>query len=298
MAHTSVLLKEIIENLVIKESDTVLDGTINGGGHSEAFCKDLGKKGLLIGIDQDKDALVVARKRLIGCTAKLALRQENFRNLDKVLDDIGVDKIDKALFDLGMSSTQLEESGRGFSFQKNEPLLMTFNPDPKEEDITAHEILNDWEEENIADIIYGYGEERFSRRIAHGIVESRKDHVIEKTTELVEIIKNSVPLWYRTGRKTHFATKTFQALRIAVNDEIRSAQDGISKAIDRLNIGGRVAVISFHSVEDRMVKMLFREKKEKKICAIITKKPITPNEEEVSQNPRARSAKLRICERI
>jgi len=298
MAHVPVLLKEIIEHLDIKESDIVLDGTINGGGHSEVFCKKLGKEGLLIGIDQDTTALARARERLSGCVCTISLRQENFRNLDKVLLELGVEKIDKALFDLGLSSDQLEASGRGFSFLRDEPLLMTFNPDPKETDITAKEIVNSWEEESIADIIYGYGEERFARRIARRIVEARKENPIETTTDLVEIIEKSIPARFRIGRKTHCATKTFQALRTAVNDEIRSAREGIEKAIEHLNKGGRVAVITFHSIEDRMVKMLFKEKEAEEICIILTKKPITPSEEEVKNNPRARSAKLRIVEKI
>ncbi len=298
MAHIPVLLKEIIENLDIKESEVVLDGTINGGGHSVAFCEKLGKDGILVGIDQDTEALTRARERLSGCKCTTYLRQENFRNLDKVLDELEIKKIDKALFDLGMSSDQLESSGRGFSFMKDEPLLMTFNPNPKETDVTAKEIINNWEEENIADVIYGYGDERFARRIAKGIVIARKEKEIETTTELVEIIKKSVPVPYRIRRKTHFATKTFQALRTVTNDEIRSAREGVEKALDRLNKGGRVAVITFHSIEDRMVKLFFREKKAEGVCTILTKKPIAPGDEEVKQNPRARSAKLRIVEKL
>jgi len=298
MAHIPVLLKEIIENLDIKESDVVLDGTINGGGHSVAFCEKLGKDGTLIGIDQDTEALTRARERLSGCKCVVSLRQENFRNLDKVLDELEIEKIDKALFDLGMSSDQLESSGRGFSFMKDEPLLMTFNPNPKETEVTAKEIINNWEEENIADVIYGYGDERFARRIARGIVEARKKNEIETTTELVEIIKKSVPAPYRIGRKTHFATKTFQALRTVTNDEIRSAREGVEKALDRLNKEGKIAVITFHSIEDRMVKFLFKEKQTEGVCKILTKKPIVPGDEEVKQNPRSRSAKLRIVEKL
>ncbi len=298
MAHIPVLLKEIIENLDIKESDVVLDGTINGGGHSEAFCEKLGKDGILVGIDQDTEALTRASERLSGYKCVISLRQENFRNLDKVLDELEIEKIDKALFDLGMSSDQLESSGRGFSFMKDEPLLMTFNPNPKEADITAKEIINNWNEENIADVIYGYGDERFARRIAKGIVEARKENEIKTTTDLVEIVKKSVPVPYRIGRRTHFATKTFQALRTVTNDEIRSAREGVEKALNRLNKGGRVAVITFHSIEDRMVKLFFREKKVEGVCKILTKKPIVPGDEEVKQNPRARSAKLRIVEKL
>ncbi len=296
MAHIPVLLKETIDGLDIKENDIVLDGTINGGGHSFEICKKLSKEGMLIGIDQDTNALAKARERLHGCKSQIALRQENFRNLDKVLDEIGVEKINKALFDLGLSSNQLEESGRGFSFLKDEPLLMTFNPDPKEVDITAWEIVNKWGEESMSDVIYGYGDEKFSRRIASNIVKSRKEKPIDTTFELVDVIKKSVPIWYRRG-KTHPATKTFQALRTAVNDEIRSTRDGMEKAVERLNTGGRIAVITFHSKEDRLVKMFFREKQKEGGCVVITKKPIPPTEEEVKDNPRTRSAKLRILEK-
>jgi 16S rRNA (cytosine1402-N4)-methyltransferase len=295
--HKPVLLKETIENLNIREDDIVLDGTINGGGHSTVICEKLGENGMVVGIDQDSDALERARKRLQKCKCKIALRMENFRNLDKVLKEIGVERIDKALFDLGLSSDQLEESGRGFSFQKDEPLIMTFNPDPKETDITAHEIVNKWKEESIADIIYGYGEEKFARKIAKGIVLAREENPIEKTVDLVKIIRNSVPGWYKR-KKTNCATKTFQALRIAVNDEMLSTKEGVEKAIEYLNPGGRIAVISFHSIEDRLIKILFKEKQKKGVCAIITKKPIQPSKEELKENPRARSAKLRVCEKL
>lgn len=297
MAHVPVLLNEIIENLNIKESDIVLDGTINGGGHSEVFCKQLGKDGLLIGIDRDSEALERARKRFLELNCSIFLWEGNFKNLDIAISSSCVKKIDKSLFDLGLSSNQLELSGRGFSFLRDEPLIMTFSPNPKEGDITARDIVNDWEEENIADIIYGYGEERFSRRIARGIVEARKEKPIETTAELVEIIEKNIPAQYKR-RKTHCATKTFQALRTAVNDEIQSAKQGIEKALKYTNKGGRVAVITFHSIEDRMVKNLFKEQKEKGVCKILTKKPIVPGYEEIKNNPRSRSAKLRIVERL
>jgi len=296
MAHIPVLLKETIEGLSIKENDIVLDGTINGGGHSFEICKKLNTKGMLIGIDQDTNALAKARKRLQECECQVTLRQENFRNLDKVLDEIGVEKIDKALFDLGLSSNQLEESGRGFSFLKEEPLVMTFNPNPKEADITAWEIVNKWQEENIADVIYGYGDEKFSRRIASNIIKEREDKPINTTFELVDVIKRSVPIWYRRG-KTHPATKTFQALRTAVNDEIRSTREGMEKAVERLDKRGRIVVITFHSKEDRLVKMFFKEKQKEGGFVVITKKPIAPTREEIVKNPRSRSAKLRILEK-
>lgn len=296
MTHVPVLLKETIEGLEIKESDVVLDGTINGGGHSFEICKRLGKEGVLVGIDQDSDALARAQERLHLCRCKIFLKQQNFRNLDKVLSEIGIEKIDKALFDLGLSSNQLEESGRGFSFLKNEPLVMTFNSNPKEGDITAWEIINNWEEGNIADVIYGYGDEKFSRKIASEIAKAREDKPINTTFELVEIVKRSVPGWYRRG-KIHPATKTFQALRTAVNDELCSTKDGLEKASEYLSKNGRIAVITFHSKEDRLVKMFFKEKQKNGDYVVITKKPISPTKEEVKNNPRSRSAKLRILEK-
>lgn len=298
MAHIPVLLKEVIEFLSSNEGDTVFDGTLGGGGHSKALCEKIGKKGTIIGTDQDSAALERARVALRSCESNIILRQDNFRNIARILDELGISQIDRALFDLGMSSDQLESSGRGFSFMKDEPLLMTFNPAPTEADITAHEIVNKWAEESIADIIYGYGEERFARRIARRIVEERSAHPIETTADLVEIVKKSVPVWYRSGRKTHCATKTFQALRIATNDELRSAREGIVGALSKMSKGGRVAVITFHSIEDRMAKTLLREKEREGVCKVITKKPIAPSEEEVRENPRARSAKLRVCEKL
>ncbi len=296
MAHIPVLLKETMEGLDINKNDIVLDGTINSAGHSLEICKLLSENGILIGIDQDSNALKKAEEQLKGQKCKIFLKHENFRNLDKVLDELKIEKIDKVLFDLGLSSNQLEESGRGFSFLKDEPLKMTFNPNPKSTDITAWEIINKWDEENIADVIYGYGGEKFSRRIASNVIKERQEKPIDTTYELVEIIKRSVPSWYGRG-KTHPATKTFQALRITVNDEMRSTKEGIEKAVERLRSGGKLAVITFHSTEDRLIKVFFKEKQKEGGFIIITKKPIPPTEEEVKNNPRSRSAKLRILQK-
>ncbi|GMQ95508.1 MAG: 16S rRNA (cytosine(1402)-N(4))-methyltransferase RsmH [Patescibacteria group bacterium] len=297
MPHIPVLLKEVLSGLEIRSGETVLDATLGGGGHSTAICEIIGSGGTLVGLDQDSGALAAAKERLEkgACTVQLA--QENFRDLDKALDKFGIGEIDKALFDLGMGTHQLEGSGRGFSFQKDEPLIMTFDPHPTENDLTAREIVNNWDEENIADILYGYGGERFARRIAKGIAKARKEGPIERTSELVEIIKKSVPAFYRKG-KTHPATKTFQALRITANDEIGSLKEGLGKALRRLKKGGRVAVISFHSIEDRIVKIFFKEEAKSGEYKIITKKPIAPSRGEIAENPRARSAKLRIIEHI
>lgn len=295
--HQSVLLHEVITYLDIKKGDAVLDGTINGGGHSKAMCELIGSKGKLIGIDQDKEALARATKALSQCNAPHFLIQENFRNLDRVLLSTGMKTVDKILLDLGFSSFQIETSGRGFSFQKDEPLLMTLKASPQPEDLTAEEIVNTWEEEHIADIIYGFGEERFSRRIAKGIVSAREKKRITTTGELARIIIESVPERLRSG-KIHPATKTFQALRITVNDELGALTEGLEKGIRALSPGGRMAVISFHSLEDRIVKNTFRQKQKEGIVSILTKKPLVPSREEIGENKRARSAKLRVIEKL
>ena len=231
-----------------------------------------------------------------GSKCKVVLKKDNFRNLDKTLESIGIEKVNAILLDLGFSSNQMDDSKRGFSFQKNEPLLMTLKDNLNEDDLTAKEIVNEWDEENIADIIYGYGEETFSRVIAKKIIELRKEEPIETTYDLVAVIEKAVPNWYK-HKKIHFATKTFQALRIAVNDEIGALKEVLPKTIDALGDTGRVAVISFHSIEDRAVKQFFKSQKDADVGTIITKKPITPKRAEVIKNPRARSAKLRIFEK-
>ncbi|MDD4988803.1 MAG: 16S rRNA (cytosine(1402)-N(4))-methyltransferase RsmH [Candidatus Pacebacteria bacterium] len=296
MTHTSVLLQESIDGLQITNGDIFLDCTINGGGHSEEVAKRFGQKVQIIGIDMDESALKRAEVRLTAQNALYLLAQDNFRNLDRVLEKNGIAKVNKILYDLGLSSNQFEDSGRGFSFQKDEPLLMTFKEKPTENDLTVKEILNSWDEENIADVIYGYGEETFSRRIAKGIIEARAVKPIETTGELVEIIKNSTPALYH-HKKTHFATKTFQALRITVNDEIRALREGLEKGYTALAPKGRMAVISFHSIEDRIVKHFFKLKEKEDGATLEPKKPITPTREEIIANPRSRSSKLRILEK-
>ena len=291
--HIPVLLKEVVDLLDLQEGDVVVDGTINRAGHAKEICKLIGKAGTLIGIDTDQNALDEATKNLQDSKCKVILEKENFRNLDKVLKRNDVKKINAILLDLGFSSNQMDDSNRGFSFQKDEPLLMTLKEKTTEKDLTAKEIVNDWDEENIADVIYGYGEETFSRQIAQKIVELRKEKPIETTQDLVAIIEQAVPNWYK-HKKIHFATKTFQALRITVNDEIGALKEVLPKAINALAENGRLAVISFHSIEDRIVKQFFKEQKEAGLGQIITKKPITPQRAEVLENPRSRSAKLRI----
>ena len=297
--HKPVLLNKVIEALNIQSGDIVLDGTVGGGGYLRRFCQLVGEKGTVIGLDQDNSVIEGMKDEINkrGTTVgPIHLINENFRNLDKVLDELGISKVDKVVFDLGISSDQLDDSGRGFSFQKNEPLLMTFKKNLTDNDLTAKEIVNNWDEENLADIIFGYGEERFAKKIASGIFQARKEKPIETTFDLVEVIKIAVPDWYQS-KKIHFATKTFQALRIAVNDEIVALQEGLEKGFSSLSSGGRIAVVSFHSREDRMVKVFFREKKIKCEGILIVKKPIIPTRDEIQENPRSRSAKLRVIEK-
>ncbi|OGI79142.1 16S rRNA (cytosine(1402)-N(4))-methyltransferase, partial [Candidatus Nomurabacteria bacterium RIFCSPHIGHO2_12_FULL_37_29] len=222
---------------------------------------------------------------------------DNFRNIDKVLVKTKVEEVDGIIFDLGLSSDQLENSGRGFSFLKDEPLLMTMKENPSREDLTAKEIVNTWSEESLADIIHGYGEERFARRIAKGVVETRVKKKIESSFDLVKVINDSVPVAYRMGH-LHPATRTFQALRIAVNDELGALKNGLEKGFKFLKKGGRMSVISFHSLEDRIVKRFYKAKEKEEKAKLINKKPFTPSIEEIRNNNRSRSAKLRILERI
>ena len=312
--HEPVLLHEVVTGLV--SSDSVmgigarsfwyLDGTLGGASHARAIAKVFGAKLNIIGFDQDPQAIERAQKTLTKATSgKVILENENFRNLDKVLDKHGIEKVDMILLDLGISSDELETSGRGFTFQKDEPLFMTLG-DPTKHPFTARDIINGWEEEDIANVIFAYGEERFARRIAKAIVRYREKKSIETSFELAEIVKSAVPFAARgqSGkRKTNPATKTFQALRIAVNDELNALKEGLVKGFARLAPGGKMAVISFHSLEDRIVKEYFRSlnKKsdgEKSEANILTKKPIVPTDQEVVENPRSRSAKLRIIQKL
>jgi 16S rRNA (cytosine1402-N4)-methyltransferase len=234
---------------------------------------------------------------LAGVSPKVILRHTNFRDIDKTIHIEGLQKVDKILLDLGFSSDQLDNSGRGFSFLKDEPLLMTLSDEINEGRFTARDILNDWDEENIATIIKEYGEESFARKIAKAVVKARSVKPIERTGELVEIIKSATPGWYH-HRKTHPATKTFQALRITVNDEIEALKEGLMNGFDVLAPSGRMAVISFHSLEDRIVKHFFRERALLDQGKVLTKKPVIPERSEIVENPRSRSAKLRIIEKL
>lgn len=301
MAHESVLLKEVIDGLSFKEGDIYLDATVGSGGHMEEVWNRMKNRAVLCGIDADEVSVSITKERLELAGARPKLAVLNFRNIEKAPDLLDVANPDKILFDLGWSSDQFDDQsgrvGRGFSFQKDEPLVMTFSRSVGEEDTTAYDVVNRWGEESLADVIYGYGEERYARRIAKAIVEKRKEKPIESSKELAEIVKNAVPIFYRFGR-IHPATRTFQAIRIAVNDELKALAEGLDKSFEILKNGGRMAVISFHSLEDRIVKNFFKQKSAEGKAELINKKPIVPSEEEVNRNPRSRSAKLRIVQKI
>lgn len=298
MTHQSVLLHEVIDLLSLQKGDTVLDATINGGGHSSVIADHIGPQGILIGIDLDEDALSEARLRLKDAPCKVILKEGNFSDFDQVLEQEDIPRIDKALFDLGLSSWQLDLSGRGFSFTRDEPLQMTFKRDPRSDrEFTAENIVNSWSEEALSDVLYGYADERFAKRIARRIAEYRRTTPIQTTGELVLRIKEATPLWYHHGR-THFATRTFQALRIAVNSELENLKKTLPQILEALSPNGRVAVIAFHSIEDKIVKTQFRTWQKEKKGTLCTKKPVTPTHEEISANPRARSAKLRVFKKV
>lgn len=298
MSHLPVLLKEAIDTLSLKEGDVYLDATLGAGGHTSEVWRRHGKNVEILGIDADPTAVETAKIRLEmdGATPKtLAL---NFRRIKEVPDLLG--KVpNKILFDLGWNKKQFEEGERGFSFQKDEPLLMTFGSEPVL-GFTAKDIVNEWDEENIEAIIRAYGEENFSNRIAKAIVEEREklgEAGIKTSFQLRDIIMGAVPMWYRF-KKIHPATRTFQALRIAVNDELRSLEDGLKGAFEIIPKKGRIGVVSFHSLEDRIVKRFFRDLADKELATLLTKKPIGPTEGEIQENPRSRSAKLRAIEKI
>lgn len=297
MAHTPVLLQETIQGLAPRKGDTVLDGTGGGGGHALALCREIGSAGTIIVFDQDDDAIERIRARLESCDAQKHLIHDNFRNLSQALASLKIAQVDRVLLDLGLSSFQLDEAVRGFSFRQAEPLTMTFAKVPGPDAFTAYDVVNTWEEESIADVIFGYGEERYARTIARAICQARALHPIETTIELAEIIKAAVPLRYAHGR-IHPATRTFQAIRIAVNDELGALKEGLASAWKHLSGEGRIAVISFHSLEDRIVKRFFKEREREGGGRVLTKRPIEAGEEEYRANPRARSAKLRIAEKI
>jgi 16S rRNA (cytosine1402-N4)-methyltransferase len=295
--HIPVLRDEAIDGLAIASGDVVVDGTLGGGGHTSEIIRRFGSQVKIIGLDLDVKAIDRARAAIGPRAHDVIFRTIGFQDIDIVLDELGIREVNRVLLDLGISSFQLDVSGRGFSFLRDEPLEMTMKEGPSEDDLTARDIVNTWEEETLADIIYGFGEEKYSRKIARAIVEARKGKSIETTFDLVRIIESAVGAQYKR-MKIHPATRTFQALRIATNSELSNIDQAIDKVWQRLATGGRIAIISFHSLEDRIVKRAFLKIKEKGDAAIITKRPIVPSESEVRSNPRSRSAKLRIIEKI
>lgn len=289
--HESVLLQETIDSLDVQDGDVVVDGTLGRAGHAiEAAGR--AENVFIVGIDRDEDALTESKEKLAAAGVDFALFQGNFRDMDQFLAKAGKTP-NKIILDLGVSSPHLDSSGRGFSFRTDEPLLMTMEKNPSAEGFTARDVVNGWAEEDIANVIYAYGDERYARRIARAIVAAREIAPIETTHQLVKVVEESVPAMYRHG-KIHPATRTFQAIRIAVNDELGSLKAGLAKALDALAPGGRMAVISFHSLEDRIVKVFMKEAEKEGKGRPLTKKPIEPSEEERARNPRSRSSKLRV----
>lgn len=294
--HRPVLLKETIDILDLQPGETYFDCTLGNGGHAEEVWRRFGKEVTIAGIDADAEAAEISQERLELAGAKPKITVRNFRNIGRAIELLEVGKPQAILFDLGWNTRQFEESGRGFSFDKDEPLLMTFG-EAEQAKFTAEEIVNEWEEENLRTIISAYGEEDFAGRIAKAIVERREEKRIKTARELAELIKKAVPVWYRF-KKIHPATKTFQALRIAVNEELQALEEGLQGAFDELASGGRIAVIAFHSLEDRIVKNFFKALAQRQQAQILTKKPFSPSEEEIAGNRRSRSAKLRAIKKL
>ncbi len=293
--HVPVLVDEIVSWLRPTTHGCYVDCTIGPGGTSARILQACGPDGRLIAIDQDPDALELARETLKPYIQNVLLHCGNFRDLRSILDSAGVGQVDGILFDLGISSVQLADADRGFSFQQDGPLDMRMNPSLS---MTAGELVNTLPETELANVIFEFGEERLSRRIARGIVRQRTSSPLRTTSELASVIQQSVPPAYRYGR-LHPATRTFQALRIAVNNELAVITPALHDAADRLVPGGRMCVISFHSLEDRLVKYTFRDLSQQsdQPVAVLTKKPCVASVEERKQNPRARSAKLRVLEK-
>ncbi|ANW99431.1 16S rRNA (cytosine(1402)-N(4))-methyltransferase [Thermoclostridium stercorarium subsp. thermolacticum DSM 2910] len=311
-SHEPVLLKECIEGLNIRPNGIYVDCTVGGAGHSAEILKRLGPKGLLIGIDQDREALEAAEEKLrkTESKAKFIIIHENFENIRQILDEKRINAVDGVLLDLGVSSYQIEAEKRGFRYMDDAPLDMRMNQDSE---FTAKELVNTWPKDEIARIIREYGEEKWAARIAEFICKARENQLIETTSQLVDIIKAAIPASARRKEGQHPAKRTFQAIRIAVNRELEVLENALPGIVESLNRGGRLCVITFHSLEDRIVKQFFRNKSglckcppdfPKCVCnpvkqlKIITRKPIVPSEEELKRNHRARSAKLRIAEKL
>ncbi len=306
--HKSVLLDETIESLNIKPNGIYVDGTLGGGGHSYEIAKRLTDGGRLIGIDQDEDAIRAAKERLSEFADRVTIVRDNYCNMPRVLDELGISKVDGILLDIGVSSYQLDEAERGFTYKQDAPLDMRMD---QRQEMTAKDIVNGYSEEDLYRIIRDYGEDKFAKNIAKHIVQARQIKPVETTFELDEIIKAAIPMKFRaTGG--HPAKKTFQAIRIELNRELEVLDESIDAMTDLLNDNGRLCIITFHSLEDRIVKTRFRKNENPCTCPpdfpvcvcgkkpkgkVITRKPIVPDEEELEENKRAKSSKLRVFER-
>ncbi len=292
--HISVMAQEVLEFLRLAKGMTVVDCTLGLGGHSLMMSEVIESTGRLIAIDQDEQAILRARERLKGFSGRLDIVKNNFREIVSVLSDLGVKEVDAVLFDLGVSSLQLDDPERGFSFRHDGPLDMRMDT---REPLSAMDVVNTFSEEELARVLWQYGEERFSRRIARNIVKARAAAAIQTTADLVKVIMRSLP--YKHSRDgVHPATRSFQGIRIAVNRELESVELAIDLAFSRLKKGGRMCVIAFHSLEDRIVKEKFRSLTRLGEAALLTKKPVRPSPEEEAVNPRSRSARLRSIERL
>ena len=306
--HVSVLLEECIEGLAIKPDGIYVDGTLGGAGHSSQIAARL-TTGLLIGIDRDTVALKAAGERLAPFGDRVKLVHSNFCEIKQVLEDLGIDGVDGILLDLGVSSPQLDDGERGFSYMADAPLDMRMN---RQDALNAYTVVNTWPQEELKRILYDYGEERYAPQIAGAICRRRADKPIETTLELVDVIRSAMPP-AALREKQHPAKRSFQAIRIAVNDELNSVAKVMEDAIPKLNKGGRLAVITFHSLEDRIVKNAMANAAKGCTCPpnfpvcvcgkkpkvkLISRKPIVSGDEELERNPRARSAKLRVCEKL
>ena len=308
-AHKSVLLEETIDNLNIKPDGIYVDGTLGGAGHSEQIVKRLGEGGRLIGIDQDEDAIAAASKRLEPYGDKVTIVRDNYQNFRRILDELNIQKVDGILLDLGVSSYQLDNADRGFTYRVDAPLDMRMD---NRQTKTAKDIVNDYSEAELFRILKDYGEERYAKSIAYHICKYRENKVIETTEELNDIIRGSIPAKARNGQG-HPSKQTFQAIRIELNRELDVLRDSIDGMIASLNPGGRLCIITFHSLEDRIVKLAFRKNENPCICPpnfpvctcgrkplgkVITRKPIIPGEMELEENSRSKSSKLRVFEAI
>ncbi len=292
--HLPVFLEEVIDYLDLNPGDRIFDATLGGGGHSKEILKRILPGGKLIAVDRDPEAIDRNRIQFQEFKNDVIFLNENFRDIDSIVEKTGIDQLDGAIFDLGFSSFQLDESERGFSFMNDGPLDMRYD---KREGLSAKDVVNGFRESELIEIIREYGEERHAKLAARAIVAARKKNRIVTTGELVEIIKSAIG-WRYTRQKLHPACRVFQALRIFVNAELAAVEEGVNRIFPYMKQGSRICVISFHSLEDRIVKNVFRNRSRSGEALLLTKKPIQPNRDEIRINPRARSAKLRVAERI